>query len=640
MEENKKKSKKLKIWSAIAFVAIFIGLMFFVFSGGNFQIIVNVFTKDMSNEELRDALDNFGIRGYVTIGILSMFQVVLTFLPAEPVQVIAGVTFGLLRGGLTCLIGVIVGNSVIYILYKIFGQKLTAWFESNAEFDFESAKDSPKVALIVFILYFLPAIPYGLICFFAASLNIKYPKYIFLTTLGSIPSIIIGVGLGHIAIASSWIISLCVLVVLIVLIIILYKKKKVLFKKINDYMKRQQNYSSATKVRKCSGFILNTAVFGSKILFDRKVKIKFKNNVGKLDRPSIVLLNHGSFLDFVYAGRLLRKEKPHFIAARLYFYHKRLGNLMRKVGAFPKSMFSTDIESVKNSLKVLADGEILAMMPEARLSTIGRFEDVQESTYKFIKKMGVSVYYVKLDGDYFAKPKWADKVRKGAVVYASLNKLFSKEEMKNVTLEQLKQEVEKVLYYNEFEWLESMPNIHYKSKTLAKGLENILVTCPKCGAKYSIVTDGLTVKCSKCDLIATLNDRYGFVDNIPFKNFAEWYDWQKYNLEKEILSNKDFKLEHSVTLKHSSKDGKKMLREAGKGICTFDRIGLTYRGEKDGEQIEKLFPLKDIYRLLFGAGEDFEIYDRQEIWFFVPDEIKCCVDYYIASELMKKHFDN
>jgi uncharacterized membrane protein YdjX (TVP38/TMEM64 family) len=159
MGEKKKKGKKLKIWAAIIFVAVFTGLMFFVFSGGNLDIILSIFREDMSTDEIRDALNGFGIRGYVTIGTLSMLQVILTFLPAEPVQVIAGLTFGLLKGGLICLIGVFVGNTIIYILYKVYGQRLTEWFEHNAEFDFETAKNSPKVAMIIFILYFLPAIP-------------------------------------------------------------------------------------------------------------------------------------------------------------------------------------------------------------------------------------------------------------------------------------------------------------------------------------------------------------------------------------------------------------------------------------------------------------------------------------------------
>ena len=638
MQERKKKSRKLKIYSALIFLVAFIGLMFFLFSGGNYKTIQTVFREDMTSEEIQETLGGLGYRGYVTLGSLSMLQVVLTFIPAEPVQVISGLAFGFLRGGVVCIAGVFVGNTIIYILYKLYGHRLTEWFEHNAEFDFEAAKNSPKVAIIIFILYFLPAIPYGLICFFTASLDIKYPKYILLTTLGAIPSVAIGVGLGHLALAASWILSVCVFFVLVVLLVILYKKKSVLFKKINAFMKENNGKSDTITVRKCNGFVYKTVSFCSGLYLGGKVKVKMENKVGKLQRPSIVLVTHGSFLDFIYAGKLLEKEKPNFVTARLYFYKKALRKIMLKVGTFPKSMFCSDLENVKNCLKVLSAGRVLAMMPEARLSTVGRFEGIQDSTYKFIKKMNVPVYTIRLEGGYFAKPKWGDKVRKGAVVHATLDTLYTQEQVSALSLEEMQQGIEQALYYDEFKWLEGMPNVRYKSKTLAVGLENILTTCPNCGAKYSIATEGMQVKCTQCSLTATLDDRYAFVDGKPFHNFAEWYDWQKEEMEKEIRSNPEFKLEHKVTLKHSSKDGKKMLRVAGEGVCTFDKSGFVYRGTRDGEGIEKRFLLKDIYRLLFGAGEDFEIYEGKEIWYFVPEESRCCVDYYVASELLKKVF--
>ncbi len=638
MEETKNKERKIKILSAVIFAIICIGLTFFLFSGGNLDIIRTVLREDMSKDEVRDTLDNFGIKGYITIGILSMLQVVLTFLPAEPVQVLAGIAYGFLRGGLICLLGVFVGNTVIYILYKNYGQRLTAWFKSNVEFDFDLASKSLKVGAVILILYFLPAIPYGLICFFAASLNFKYPKYILLTVLGSIPSIAIGVGLGHMAIASSWIISVSVFVVLVILLIILNKNKATLFKKLNEYMKKSK--SSASAARKPDGLLLDFATLCTKVFLFGKVKIKFKNNVGRLERPCIVLANHGAFLDFAYAGRIIRKERPSFIIARLYTYHKTLGKIIRRAGAFPKSMFSTDLENAKNCIRVIRNNGVLIMMPEARLSTVGKWEGVQEVTYQFIKKTGLPVYTIKLEGNYFAKPKWGDKVRGGSVVYSTLNLLYTKEQIAELSAQEIQAGVESVLKYDEFEWLKTQPDIHYKSKTLAKGLENILVRCPHCGAKYSMITEGMTVKCSECEKSATLNDRYAFVDNTPFENFAEWYDWQRVEMEKEILTNPEFKLEQNVTLKHSSKDGKTMLRVAGTGVCTLDKTGLTYRGERDGESIEKHFPLSVIYRLLFGSGENFEIYEGREIWFFVPDEIRSCVDFYIASEFLKKHYDN
>ena len=145
-----------------------------------------------------------------------MMQVVLTFVPAEPLHVIAGISFGLWKGMAVCLAGIMVGNTIVFILYKLFGTKLTDYFASNVDFDFESAKRSNKLALIVIILYCLPAIPYGIICFFAATMGMRYPKYILITGIGSIPSLILDVGLGHITMATSWTVSIIVFVVIFV----------------------------------------------------------------------------------------------------------------------------------------------------------------------------------------------------------------------------------------------------------------------------------------------------------------------------------------------------------------------------------------------------------------------------------------
>ena len=183
---------------------------------------------------------------------------------------------------------------------------------------------------------------------------------------------------------------------------------------------------------------------------------------------------------------MLFKERVHFVAARLYFNHKLVGNLLSATGAFPKSMFTNDITSVKNCLKVIKNGEILAMMPEARLSTVGNFEDVQPSTYSFLQKMNVAVYVLNINGSYLSNPKWGKGLRKGAVVEAELNELFKAGELKDLSLDQIKDKIETSINYNEWDWLASHPEIQYKNKDLAEGIENVLTICPRCKEKYSL----------------------------------------------------------------------------------------------------------------------------------------------------------
>lgn len=623
----------IKLWSALGFCVVFAGLMLFLFSGENLPILKALITETTKKEDIRDSLSNLGWRGYLTVGILAMLQVVLTFLPAEPVQVVSGVAFGFVGGFLACLAGVILGNTLVFVLYRLYGQRLTEYFSKSVEFDFDIARRSSKVAWIVFILYFLPAIPYGMICLFAASLGMRYPRFITLTVLGSIPSIVIGVELGDLAISSSLWLSLGVFLALVALLAVLVRYRSAIFKWLNAYMARKNEEAKVPK--KPSLFFLIIADQVARLLYRHKVKLSFKKNVRKLDRPSIVLCNHCSFYDFFYAGRIIRGERPNFLSARLYFYHKWLGRLMRAYGCVPKSMFAADLENAKNCLRMLSHNRVIAMMPEARLSTVGRFEGIQDSTYEFIRKSGVAVYTVRINGDYFAGPKWGDGIRKGSFVELELSPLFAAGETKELTAAEVKERVEAVLTYDEFAWLAEHPEISYRRKTLAEGLENILYMCPVCKKIGTMSAKGHTVRCEACGMETAIDDRYAFVDKKPFENFAEWYDFQTAETAKALAQDPNFAITSKVELRHSSKDGKEMTRHAGEGVCTLDRTGLTYRGTRDGEDVEKHFSLSTIYRILFGAGVDFEIYEGREIWFFVPENKRTAVLWYVVSGLLK-----
>ena len=631
---TKSATKKKKLIALFAFIAIFIGLLFFLFYGDNFQVLKEIFNTNATKEQVQDSIAKLGIRAYIVVFIISMLQVILTFVPAEPLHVISGISFGLWKGMAVCLAGILVGNTIVYILYKIFGSKLTDYFAANVNFDFEAAKTSNKIALIVILLYCLPAIPYGIICFFAATLGMKYPKYILITGIGSIPSLFLDVGLGHVTMSTSWIISIVVFIVIIILFILMFKYKTQIFDKVNAFIKNSKE-KQKNKVGKYNPIVFKGLGNSIYLYAKSKFKIKLKNNVGELEKPCIVLCNHGSFFDFIYAGKLLMKEKPHFIVARMYFKNKTLAWILERTGAFPKSMFSADLENSKSCLKILTSNQVLAMMPEARLSTVGEFEDIQESTYKFIQKSNVAVYTININGAYLAKPKWGKGMRKGALVEAELNKLFDAGETDNLSYKDFRNKVDKVLYYNEWEWLEKHPEVQYKTKEIAVGLENILCVCPKCKQKHTLQTNKNTISCTNCGLKVEMDNRYQ-LSGVEFKNISLWYKWQVEQIEKEIAENDNFCLESKVELRHFSKNGKGFTRHAGYGKCELSKKGLLYVGEQDGELVEKLFPLDNIYRLLFGAGEDFEIYEGKEIYYFVPEDKRTCVLWYIVSGLLKK----
>ena len=133
--------------------------------------------------------------------------------------------------------------------------------------------------------------------------------------------------------------------------------------------------------------------------------------------------------------------------------------------------------------------------------------------------------------------------------------------------------------------------------------------------------------------MTSIDGRYAFTDGFRFKNFADWYDWQKEELKSAILSDKDYTLTSEVELRLPG-TGKGLTRHGGTGVCTLNRDGLTYTGLKDGELVELNFSLNRIYRLLFGAGQNFEVYDGTEILYFVPEDKRSAVDWYMTSMIL------
>lgn len=636
MEKKKRSQTKKNLLTVLCLIPLFVGLGFLLLSGGNLEIIKSVFSGNLTGDAAQDRLHDMGMRGYITVSVLAMLQVILTFLPAEPVQVLAGLAFGFPAGLLLCSIGVVAGNTVIFFLFKKYSYGLRAYLDKKFEFDLDEYIPLRRLTVIIFVLYFLPAIPYGIICLFAAMMGMKFPRYIITTVLGSIPSIMIGVGLGHVAMHSSALVSVFVLLALLSLLTPILVYRDALIEKLNAYMKKQKEpHTSKVEVRAYSKYKLTFLYVCSRILFFfRGVKVKYVRTVKKPERPCIVLVNHGAFGDFAYAGSLLRRYSPSFIVARMYFFRRDLKRIVTSVGCFPKSMFTLDIESAKNCLRVLRDGRILAMMPEARLSTAGEFEDIQPETFSFLKKMNVPVYIVKIGGDYLASPKWGNGMRRGALVEAELYQLLSGEELASLSVEEIEKRVTDALSYDEFKWLDAHPKVKYRTKRLAEGLENILTLCPACGEKYTVRTEKRRVYCSACGMETHLDSRYAFDKDFHFRNFKEWYHAQVATYKATLDADPDFRLTSRVTLKHASIDGKTLLRTAGEGVCTLDRSGLLYEGTEDGVNISKHFPIEKIYRLLFGAGENFEVYEGKEIWYFAPEIPQSSVDFYIYSKLI------
>ena len=68
-------------------------------------------------------------------------------------------------------------------------------------------------------------------------------------------------------------------------------------------------------------------------------------------------------------------------------------------------------------------------------------------------------------------------------------------------------------------------------------------------------------------------------------------------------------------------------------VASFNKDKLA-RQKQDRRDFLSFVPIEKIYRLLFGAGENFETYIGPDIHYFKPLEKRSCVDWYLASEII------
>ena len=122
--------RKLKWISIIVTFSIVVALLAFALSGENSKIVKSLFNGGLADGEFAELVQSLGLRGAFTLTVLSMLQVVAAFLPAEPVQVLSGISFGIGWGMLICVIGVFLGNTLIFVLYRVFGDKISRIFKA------------------------------------------------------------------------------------------------------------------------------------------------------------------------------------------------------------------------------------------------------------------------------------------------------------------------------------------------------------------------------------------------------------------------------------------------------------------------------------------------------------------------------
>ena len=160
MAEQKKGRWKWRL-TAVAAVAVAGALLYLTW---RYYPVIKGLMEPENMARFQEKLQSFGMLGVLALIGIQTVQVVSGVIPALPIQIAAGLTYGAFGGLFVCLAGIFIGSTIVFLVVKRYGQPVVdRMFPRKEQEKLSFLRDAGKLEKIVFILYLIPAMPKDLI---------------------------------------------------------------------------------------------------------------------------------------------------------------------------------------------------------------------------------------------------------------------------------------------------------------------------------------------------------------------------------------------------------------------------------------------------------------------------------------------
>ncbi len=163
-------------------------------------------------------VNSYGIWSRVLFVGMVVLQVLVAFIPGEPIELAAGYAFGFWEGTLLSLAGFLIGSWLVFLLVRKFGVKLVEVFFSREKIDsFAFLKNPKKTRAIAFVLMLIPGTPKDFLSYFAGLTSLTLTQWLLIVAVGRLPSLITSTATGAAAGEENYILSVVMLAITLLL---------------------------------------------------------------------------------------------------------------------------------------------------------------------------------------------------------------------------------------------------------------------------------------------------------------------------------------------------------------------------------------------------------------------------------------
>ena len=346
-----------------------------------------------------------------------------------------------------------------------------------------------------------------------------------------------------------------------------------------------------------------------------------KHGTEGIKPPYVLLCNHNAFMDFKVATAAIFPHKANYVVAIDGFLGREW--LLRNVGCICKRKFTSDTILVRQLARVIKNGDIAVIYPEARYSLCGTTAVLPESLGKLCKLLGVPVATLICHGHHANSPFWNLHDRH-LRTEADFSLLFTQEELRNTPVDELNARLVQAFQYDDFAWQKER-GLKAKYENRAEGLHRVLYQCPHCGTEFKMDSKGNKLFCKHCGkswTLSPLSELRADDGNTEFSHIPSWYEWERANVRKEVLEGTYSSGELKVVV--DTLPRAKFIR-LGEGVMVHDMNGFTVRGtDVDGDPFQMNIPVAQSYSVhieyqyLGKHGDCVDLNTLQDTWYTYP----------------------
>ena len=270
------------------------------------------------------------------------------------------------------------------------------------------------------------------------------------------------------------------------------------------------------------------------------MKTKFSYTTERMelvgDQPCLILMNHSSFTDMKMAYAMLYPRKLGIVTTTDGFIGI-LGILMKYLGCIPTQKFVSDITLIRDMEYMLKENKASVLMyPEASYSFDGTATALPRKMGVLLKKLNVPVVTIITKGAFARDPLYNMLQLRKVKVSAHMKCLFTPEELKEKTVAELDEMLDKEFSFDNFAWQRDN-NVVIDEPFRADGLERILYKCPHCGAEGKMEGKGIHLTCHGCGKkweMDTLGQLHALEGETEYPHIPDWYAWERSCVRKEL----------------------------------------------------------------------------------------------------------